>query len=610
MLTYSAPCKKLICLRILCVLFVAMLCLGACGCADGKKYDANIKISIVDSAFFTADYSATEVEYGDSASVTLHMLDGYSPVSCDFADYVLEQKSAGEYILTLNNVTRPSRVTVVSEKIQTEETFEEKTCSVEYYLNDGSGAVITQNCTFSYHIRPNTISGEGIERDGYTLLCWNTAADGSGERIGLGSRITAEDGQTLILYAEWVEWLPEEDFLYKIQSDGTAELTGYKGSGDAELFVVPGEVGGRKVASIAGSFTTNIPCGKITSPVLVLPSSLNNVRANAFINAAFSEVFFYDGLEDVGDGAFSHNVSTIHINANRPPRLQAYNYNARFADNLDLIIKNADKNKLIFFSGCSLAYGLDSYAVAEAFPGYVVVNAGLNGEFDALFQLECMLPYIKEGDVLVHAPEPMNQYQFFAAHKLDGRVFAMVEGNYDLISAADFSYTDSLFDAWNMYCSLRSTEEDGSYNDYSGLFNRYGDYTEDRPYDESTESARDVAYTEGCGFDISLLTKENIANLAAIYGRFEEKGATVYYSWAPISLQSDGNEDVTAAANEFVARLEKLLSPYGYMIISEAGDYLYKGRYFYDTDYHLNDLGVILRTEQLISDLKSIGLGI
>ena len=46
------------------------------------------------------------------------------------------------------------------------------------------------------------------------------------------------------------------------------------------------------------------------------------------------------------------------------------------------------------------------------------------------------------------------------------------------------------------------------------------------------------------------------------------------------------------------------------MIISKVDDYLYKGRYFYDTDYHLNDLGVILRTEQLISDLKSVGLDI
>ena len=35
---------------------------------------------------------------------------------------------------------------------------------------------------------------------------------------------------------------------------------------------------------------------------------------------------------------------------------------------------------------------------------------------------------------------------------------------------------------------------------------------------------------------------------------------------------------------------------------------MFLGRYFYDSDYHLNDLGAALRTERLISDLQAAGV--
>ena len=47
-----------------------------------------------------------------------------------------------------------------------------------------------------------------------------------------------------------------------------------------------------------------------------------------------------------------------------------------------------------------------------------------------------------------------------------------------------------------------------------------------------------------------------------------------------------------------------LFRSYGIPIISEVTDYIYPGRNFYDTDYHLNDLGVTFRTERLITDVK------
>jgi len=51
-----------------------------------------------------------------------------------------------------------------------------------------------------------------------------------------------------------------------------------------------------------------------------------------------------------------------------------------------------------------------------------------------------------------------------------------------------------------------------------------------------------------------------------------------------------------------------MLSAYGYEAISEVEDYMFPGRYFFDSDYHLNDLGAALRTERLLADLRAAGI--
>ena len=40
-------------------------------------------------------------------------------------------------------------------------------------------------------------------------------------------------------------------------------------------------------------------------------------------------------------------------------------------------------------------------------------------------------------------------------------------------------------------------------------------------------------------------------------------------------------------------------------IISDYTEYFYPYHYFYDTDLHLTEEGAIVRTKQLISDLKN-----
>lgn len=595
-------------LIILSVLFV----LFSVGCArQPQKKAESVAVTIADSLFFTPSVSSARIGIGEDMSVTLHMLYGYEFVSCDYGDYTAERIGGDTVALTLRNVIAPSRVTVTAQLAERENVREEIACSIVY---DYGGGIFegrrshTENYTLTQHIRPNTWNGQGLEKQGYTLLGWNTHSDGSGEHVGLGSRVTVPDGGSVTLYAEWAKWLPEEDFVYRVYPDGAAAVTGYRGEGNAEKFVIPARIDGHTVTEIAGSFTINIPCGSLTSRILVLPDTVRAIGGGAFSNSAFSEIYFFDSLEYIADTAFPYNLTTYHLNAALPPHYQALNNSTYYADCVDRLICTADKKQIIFFAGCSFAYGLNSPMVQAAVgDDYAVCNMGVNGDINGAFQMEVILRYIGEGDVLVHTPEVMSAPQLMSSFYLDGRAFIMCEGNYDLLSIPDFSRNDLIFRAYMHYVTVRENEEECSYSDgRTEDFNLYGDYVYPRPYEEENESGRDCSYSGNAyNFTPDMLTEDGVATLARYYDTAVAKGAEVCISYSPTNGSSETEIPVADAGAAFDCRLRSLLAPYGYAPISDYRDYVLPGRFFYDSDYHLNDLGAIIRTERLLADLRN-----
>ena len=78
-------------------------------------------------------------------------------------------------------------------------------------------------------------------------------------------------------------------------------------------------------------------------------------------------------------------------------------------------------------------------------------------------------------------------------------------------------------------------------------------------------------------------------------------GATVYFSFPPMNTAA-----VSAANTE-----DTLIDFYRYLyekldckVISNPNDYIIEENYFYDSNFHLNDSGVILRTSLLAHDLN------
>ena len=598
------------------ILIAIVFCVFFSGCASSVNTSKKVKVSIADSIFFTSENQAAQVDYGGEFTTILKLRSGYKFVSCDYCDYSVSNDLNGGTKLTLKNITRPSRVTVKCEK-----TGENKTpsfsfdCAIDYHLNggvfEGYAQVHTENYVLSEHLRPNTWNGVGLEKDGYTLYGWNTEKDGSGEHIGLGSRVTVPYGGKITLYAEWLKQIDESNFLYKEIAKGACAVTGYRGDGDVQPFVIPSRLGGKEVVEIASSFTMNMPCGKLSAKTLVLPNTIKKVRGNSFLNSAFSELCFSDNIEQIDESAFPYNFKTYRINAYLSPCFQDKNNSTLFSDNFDRLILNEQKKKLIFFSGCSFAYGVNSQTVDEEFKGeYVVLNMGMNGDINGAFQMEILLNYIHDGDVLIHSPEQMSPSQLMFSFFTNSTMFVMTEGNYDLLALADFSNNSGVLRAFFDYLEIKKETEECSYSDGSNNdFNMYGDYISDRPYDEQTENERDVTYSddEYC-YESSYLTQTSIAKLASYYNTITAKGGRVLLSYAPVNISAREQGEVRQKGLEFAAKFESMLGEYGFYSISNVEDYMFPGRYFFDSDYHLNDIGAALRTEQLIKDLRNEGL--
>ena len=96
-----------------------------------------------------------------------------------------------------------------------------------------------------------------------------------------------------------------------------------------------------------------------------------------------------------------------------------------------------------------------------------------------------------------------------------------------------------------------------------------------------------------------------MARLNEKYDRIAEKGATVFFSFAPINRNSVPEEEQAAKSWEQFERNVRNGLNSRHTVISSVEDYMMPGQYFFDTDYHLTDEGAAIRTQMLIADIKA-----
>lgn len=557
--------KKMILLLLICSLLLA-------GCGAEAAVDTRIQVSVMTQTDVTVEENGLWIEPGTDAVFRLRMTEGCTLATTDYEGRYSTCLKDGYLELTLKNVIRPVRV-----NLELTRNF----ATITYDPNGGAGEAVTKTYDRSEHLRPNTENGrELFTREGHTLVCWNTEPDGSGTRVGLGSRVTVDDAVTL--YAQWAPWTEASAFAYRV-SHGKALITGY--SGTHETVVIPETIEGYPVAEIHMQAFRDCQAQN-----LVLPYTMERIAPNAFQDAALESVVLHDNIRLISDDVFSgcDDLKTLYINAVEAPWGYEYRKESVYADKVDLLILAQGQKKMVFYGGCSVWYNLDGAMADETFGSeYRILNLGLNGTINSEVQMQILSPYLEDGDVLVHTLELASPWQLLIDRTMtagDDKLWCGLEYNYDLFSLVDLRTVRGELDSLQKYLDKKDGEtsyQDG-YRDQNG--NRYLDEYGCIPFlrTETKEKLTDKAVLE-----LDYVNQEAMALLDSYYTGWKNRGITVYASYACMNMEAVPEEQRqnvrpmdTAVRNAFAA-ME------GAVLISDLADFLFENADFYDTNYHL-----------------------
>lgn len=581
-------------------LWIGAACfLWGCGKASNQKEQLTCNVVLEQGEGFQAEWDVCTVKRGEDAVFELLVEDGYEILEADYENYSLETlRDDSKIRLTIYQAEYPVVVSLTSRKSD---------FSICYDANGGAGLDeadknVVEIPVVKSHIRINTSTGtELFERDGYTLIGWNTKSDGSGEFVGLGSRIFPEED--LVLYAVWSPWTAKECFEYEL-SGGYAVITSY--DGENAVISIPKQLDGYQVIGIEEAAFSGAVCETV-----VLPETIQRVENGSFRNAGLRELYLYDNISYINDSSFEGcgELRTLHINAIEPP-VYSGSYYDTFQDKYDYLFSNKEQKKLVLFSGSSARFGYDSERLEEEFSEYRVVNMGVFAYTNALPQLLLIEELMKEGDILLHSPEfDARQRQFCTTNSLDDKFFCMMESNYDAVAGLDLRMFEQIFNSFYTYLNTKQSMEPKSYQlsaknfDEDGnpvkeeSYNEHGDYILYRPNAESAEPV----YGLPVEYTIASFPKENYFSKAnGIYQRFLDKGIYVYLTYSPrnkYAVSEDSTKEERARLHEYLK--EQLIIP----VISDMEESLYPGTFLYGTDNHLSTEGVRIRTERIIADL-------
>ncbi len=263
-------------------------------------------------------------------------------------------------------------------------------------------------------------------------------------------------------------------------------------------------------------------------------------------------------------------------------------------------LRSIDEPKITVVSGSSSAFGLDSGMIEEKL-GMKAVNLGLYANLGSKLTVDLARENINPGDIIVLAPElNAETYSLY----FGAETFAQaLDGNLGMIkSISSENRAEVIGAAWglagsklNYLISGERPENVGAYRKEN--FNEYGDNVFDRPY----------SVLNGCGNPVIL----SFSGSDEFYGYTEylngfaeyaeKKGAKVFFSFPPVNSEAI----LPFNSEEEIINFQKTVAlSLDFPVISSLENYIMDPGYFYDSEFHLNNSGVTVRTVKLIDDIK------
>lgn len=263
-------------------------------------------------------------------------------------------------------------------------------------------------------------------------------------------------------------------------------------------------------------------------------------------------------------------------------------------------LADAEGKRIIVIGGSSVAFGQDSALMERFLPEYSVVDFGLYGDLGTKLMLDLAEGGIREGDMVIVAPEQSEQTLslFFS-----GAMFwQAADGDFSMFRGVKRENIGSVIGSMPEFAAAKAgyamtsaPTPDDIYRRQS--FNEHGDIKRGlREYNIMSEG---YDGTRGVSFDSSVISEDFIDYLNAFAKKAEDRGASVYYRMCPINRSALVGE---ATAADFFEFLEGKLD---FELMGNPENSVIDAEYFYDSNFHLNDSGVLLNTRNLVRDIKA-----
>ncbi len=275
-------------------------------------------------------------------------------------------------------------------------------------------------------------------------------------------------------------------------------------------------------------------------------------------------------------------------------------YLGELADKYARLRSFDDENKIVIIGGSSVAFGINSQMIEENL-GIPAVNFGLYGPLGTAIMMDLTRGHINPGDIVVLAPE--TDHQTMSMYFNGEGMWNCCDSDFTMLfKIRPHDWGEMLGSFWTyaekkyQFYLYGKPNPDGIYDHDS--FNEYGDiiFTREQP-------VMDDWYDPDVLVDLTpdIVDRDYIDYVNDYIAYCEKQGASVYFSWPPmnaLAVQQDLQgilEYATFIRESFHAQ-----------IISNITDYILAPGYFYDTNYHVTDRGVIEHTARLIQDLNNV----
>ena len=275
-------------------------------------------------------------------------------------------------------------------------------------------------------------------------------------------------------------------------------------------------------------------------------------------------------------------------------------YFGEMADKYARLRSLDDENKIVVIGGSSVAFGINSRMMEEN-TGYPTVNFGLYGPLGTAIMMDLTRGHIHEGDIVVLAPE--TDHQTMSMYFNGEGMWECVDSDFTMLFKVRARDWPEMLGSFWTYAEKKyqfylygKARPDGVYGHDS--FDEYGDIS----YRRESNVMEGWYDTEvPVDLDSSIIDQEYIDYVNDYIRYCEKQGAAVYFSWPPINalaVQQDLSgvlEYATFVRENFHCQM-----------ISSITQYIMAPGFFYDTNYHVTDSGVIMHTARLIQDLENV----